>query len=151
MPHSKSADLFSVISEFFPAVHNVMNRVHDVKQMHVICFYFRVSDPQERLHALHRVCQDLPPENFVNLRYLIKFLDKLVSHSDVNKMSSQNIAMAITPSLMWTPGVAGEDATAMHMTATNLHSVIVYNLISHAQFFFPDGKTLSTLLIFSFV
>lgn len=93
------------------------------------------------MQCLRRVCQELPQDNFVNLRYLVKFLDKLVSCSDVNKMSSQNIAMAITPSLMWSPAVDGEeDATAVQMSATNLHSVVVYSLISHAQFFFPDGK-----------
>lgn len=38
-----------------------------------------------------------------NLAYLIKFLHQLSMHADVNKMSSQNLAIAIGPSLIWPP------------------------------------------------
>lgn len=101
----------------------------------------RIPDPKERLNALRRVCDRLSHENLVNLRYLVKFLDLLSRYSEVNKMSSQNIAMAITPSLMWAPaGENGENTMAMDMSATNVHSVVVYNLISHANFFFPEGE-----------
>ena len=91
---------------------------------------------------MRSVCHSLPHENLVNLRYLIKFLDRLCALSEANKMSAQNVAMAITPSLIWAPVAAGEeDSTAKYMTATNLHSVIVYSLLSNASFFFPEGES----------
>jgi hypothetical protein len=31
-------------------------------------------------------------------------------------------------------------SVTMDMTSTNLHSVIVYSLVSNAAYFFPEGK-----------
>lgn len=74
-------------------------------------------------------------------------------------MSSQNIAMSLTPSLIWTPfdSTCGQSdlttgllngptsslssaSVTMDMTSTNLHSVIVYSLVSNAGYFFPEGN-----------
>ena len=69
---------------------------------------FRERDPQEKLKAIWTVCNSLPEANKNNLRYLIKFLYELTKHSDVNKMSSHNLAIAIGPSLFWSSGESME-------------------------------------------
>jgi hypothetical protein len=67
-----------------------------------MCFIFRIQSSSEaRLQALKLVVNKLPPANFDNLRYLIKFLFELSRNQDVNKMSPQNIAIVIAPNLIW--------------------------------------------------
>lgn len=97
-----------------------------------------MTDASERLQALWQVVNELPKENFVNLRYLVKFLDKIVQYSNSNKMSSQNLAIAMAPSLIWSP-TGDEDSIGVNMTAANYHSVIVDCLISNCDWFFPGG------------
>ena len=66
-------------------------------------FILRINDGDKRLQALWSVLEKLPKSYFNNLRYFIKFLAKLAEHKDVNKMSSQNIAIVIAPNLIWDP------------------------------------------------
>lgn len=86
-----------------------------------------------------KVVHDLPKENFLNLRYLVKFLDRIVQLSAANKMSSQNLAIAMAPSLIWSP-TEDRETIGVNMTAANHHSVIVDCLISNCDWFFPGGK-----------
>lgn len=57
--------------------------------------------------------------------------------------------MSLTPSLIWSPpstptnddGKTVDAASVtMDMTSTNLHSVIVYSLVSNALVVFPEGN-----------
>lgn len=59
------------------------------------------KDEAQKLNALQAVLYKMPESYRNNLKYLLKFLNRLSSHSYVNKMSPQNIAIAIGPSLMW--------------------------------------------------
>ncbi|KAK2496442.1 hypothetical protein MC885_013281 [Smutsia gigantea] len=59
------------------------------------------EDQDKKLQDLWRTCQKLPPQNFVNFRYLIKFLAKLAQTSDINKMTPSNIAIVLGPNLLW--------------------------------------------------
>lgn len=43
-------------------------------------------------------------------RHVIKFLSKLYENVDVNKMSSQNIAIVMAPNLIW-PALEDSSAT----------------------------------------
>ncbi|XP_063981616.1 rho GTPase-activating protein 44-like isoform X1 [Diachasmimorpha longicaudata] len=89
-----------------------------------------------RLRALWEVLHKLPPANLENLRFLIKFLAVLTKNSDVNKMSPQNIAIVIAPNLIWSPQ---EDVNTMvmNMSTANNSSLIVDQLITYADWFFP--------------
>jgi hypothetical protein len=63
---------------------------------------FRIQSSSEaRQQALKQVVDKLPEANFDNLRYLIKFLSALSRNQEVNKMTSQNIAIVIAPNLIW--------------------------------------------------
>ncbi|KAM5148506.1 SH3 domain-binding protein 1 [Mantella aurantiaca] len=60
-----------------------------------------IKDPEKRQESYREVCAKLPPENYNNLRYLIKFLAKLAEHQEVNKMTPSNIAIVLGPNLLW--------------------------------------------------
>ncbi|XP_014481342.1 PREDICTED: rho GTPase-activating protein 44-like isoform X1 [Dinoponera quadriceps] len=96
----------------------------------------KIAHSDARLRALWEVLHKLPPANLENLRFLIKFLAVLTKNQDVNKMSPQNIAIVIAPNLIWSPQ---EDANTivMNMSTANNSSLIVDQLITYADWFFP--------------
>ncbi|EHB05806.1 Rho GTPase-activating protein 17 [Heterocephalus glaber] len=95
-----------------------------------------VQDQDKKLQDLWRTCQKLPPQNFVNFRYLIKFLAKLAQTSDVNKMTPSNIAIVLGPNLLW---AKNEGTLAEIAAATSVHVVAVIEpIIQHADWFFPE-------------
>ncbi|XP_052055753.1 rho GTPase-activating protein 17 isoform X4 [Apodemus sylvaticus] len=94
-----------------------------------------VQDQDKKLQYLWTICQKLPPQNFVNFRYLIKFLAKLAQTSDVNKMTPSNIAIVLGPNLLW---AKQEGTLAEIAAATSVHVVAVIEpIIQHADWFFP--------------
>ncbi|XP_034526123.1 rho GTPase-activating protein 17-like isoform X3 [Ailuropoda melanoleuca] len=96
----------------------------------------RVQDQDKKLQDLWRTCQKLPPQNFVNFRYLIKFLAKLAQTSDVNKMTPSNIVIVLGPNFLWakTEGTLAEMAAA-----TSVHvAAVIEPIIQHADCFFPE-------------
>nr|XP_048316408.1 rho GTPase-activating protein 17 isoform X5 [Myodes glareolus] len=95
-----------------------------------------VQDQDKKLQYLWTTCQKLPPQNFVNFRYLIKFLAKLAQTSDVNKMTPSNIAIVLGPNLLW---AKQEGTLAEIAAATSVHVVAVIEpIIQHADWFFPE-------------
>ncbi|KAL6443827.1 hypothetical protein ACFW04_001706 [Cataglyphis niger] len=96
----------------------------------------KISHNDTRLRALWEVLHKLPPANLENLRFLIKFLAVLTKNQDINKMTPQNIAIVIAPNLIWSPQ---EDANTivMNMSTANNSSLIVDQLITYADWFFP--------------
>ncbi|XP_053782225.1 rho GTPase-activating protein 17 isoform X6 [Desmodus rotundus] len=95
-----------------------------------------VQDQDKKLQDLWRICQKLPPPNFVNFRYLIKFLAKLAQTSDINKMTPSNIAIVLGPNLLW---AKNEGTLAEMAAATSVHVVAVIEpIIQHADWFFPE-------------
>ncbi|CAH1798595.1 unnamed protein product [Owenia fusiformis] len=59
-------------------------------------------DSEERVHEIKRLLYDeLPEDNFLVLKYLIRFLNEVSTHSDVNKMTASNIAIVFGPNLVW--------------------------------------------------
>lgn len=104
-----------------------------------------MNEQEDRMSAIKDTIEKLPKPHLDNLRYLMKFLQHLSKFTSSNKMTPQNIAMAIAPSLIWSPNNLNS-TPAIDMAATNLHSLIVYNLVESAQVFFPEGKSLSVIL-----
>ncbi|KAM9324352.1 SH3 domain-binding protein 1 [Gastrophryne carolinensis] len=96
-----------------------------------------VKDPEKRLESYKEVCAKLPPENYSNLRYLVKFLAKLAEHQEINRMSPSNIAIVLGPNLLW-PRSNG-DSSVLDMASAS--SILVVNvaegLISCAADIFP--------------
>ncbi|CAH1112463.1 unnamed protein product [Psylliodes chrysocephalus] len=53
-----------------------------------------------RLEVVRDIIQRLPQENRDNLAYLFQFLSKLAKHPE-NKMTASNIAIVLSPNLLW--------------------------------------------------
>lgn len=60
-----------------------------------------IANEQQRKAAILNIIHQLPDENYNNLKYLMKFLSKLSEKNQQNKMSTQNIAIVMSPNLLW--------------------------------------------------
>ncbi|XP_014664592.1 PREDICTED: rho GTPase-activating protein 44-like isoform X1 [Priapulus caudatus] len=95
----------------------------------------RVDDLDSKLQALWIVCSKLPKTYYTNLRYLVKFLAKLVTHSQTNKMTPTNVAIVFGPNLIYPKG---DDGMNVFMSAQQ--SSIIETLVQHADWFFPGDE-----------
>ncbi|XP_042636591.1 rho GTPase-activating protein 22 [Orycteropus afer afer] len=96
------------------------------------CAQLLTKDESEGTLELAKQVNDLPPANYNLLRYICKFLDEVQSHSDVNKMSVQNLATVFGPNIL-RPQV--EDPVTL-MEGTSLVQHLMTILIrKHSQLF----------------
>lgn len=103
-----------------------------------------IADTNARLQALWQVVNSLPEPNRDNLRYVVKFLAKLATNSERNKMTSQNIAIVIAPNLVWAREENQSLLMGVNMGIANLHSSIVDVLVNYADWFFPGDEEFVT-------
>ena len=108
-----------------------------------------ITNTEDRLKALWNIVNAMPKQHIENLRYLIKFFARLAANSEANKMTPQNIAIAIAPSLIWQPPAASAEgnsspsSTASPMTygldmcSANQYGIIIETLILYSDWFFP--------------
>ena len=109
-----------------------------------------ISNTNDRLTALWKIVNAMPKPHVENLRYLIKFFAKLASNSEINKMSAQNLAIAIAPSLIWCPPSTSETGNSspnsignpmsygpLDMCSANQYGIIIETLILYSDWFFP--------------
>lgn len=61
----------------------------------------QIANDQQRKAAILNIINQLPEGNYNNLKYLMKFLSKLSEKNQQNKMSTQNIAIVMSPNLLW--------------------------------------------------
>jgi Rho GTPase-activating protein 17 len=61
----------------------------------------QITDDRQRKAAILNTIHKLPEGNYNNLKYLIKFLSYLSEKNQHNKMSTQNIAIVMSPNLLW--------------------------------------------------
>ncbi|EEC03631.1 Rho GTPase-activating protein RICH2, putative [Ixodes scapularis] len=99
-----------------------------------------IPDLNTRLQALWQVVNNLPQPNHDNLRYVVKFLARLATNQERNKMSSQNIAIVIAPNLVWAREENQSQLMGVNMTLANMHSSIVDTLVNYADWFFPGEE-----------
>lgn len=93
-----------------------------------------VDGTENRLAAIKDVINRMPVANATNLRYLMRFLGKLVENQQFTKMSSQNLAIVMAPNILWSPNNDGG------FQDNACSSTLVDCLISNADYFFP-GET----------
>merc|ERR1719209_2115385 len=77
----------------------------------------------------------LPKCNFINLRYLIKFLAEMGKCSEYSKMTPTNLAIVMGGNLLWAEGQEG-----FVLRHTPLKNLLVEVLIAQCDVFFPDFK-----------
>lgn len=59
-----------------------------------------VEDESRRRDAVHRAINDLPDANYSTIRHLTIHLAKIKENSDVNKMSTNNLAIIWGPTII---------------------------------------------------
>lgn len=89
----------------------------------------------QRKNAILNAINKLPEGHYYNLRYLTCFLHRLASNSDRNKMSTQNIAIVMSPNLLWAPNQGDADYAQKVNSTTSVNS-IVEMLVADWEFFF---------------
>ncbi|KAI1242811.1 hypothetical protein IHE44_0000363 [Lamprotornis superbus] len=67
----------------------------------------KISNPDERLEAIHEVLMLLPAAHYETLRYLMIHLKKVTLHEKENFMNAENLGIVFGPTLMRPP----EDST----------------------------------------
>ncbi|XP_077307697.1 SH3 domain-binding protein 1 [Lithobates pipiens] len=96
-----------------------------------------IKEPEKRQESFREVCAKLPPENYNNLRFLIKFLAKLGEHQEVNKMTPSNIAIVLGPNLLWAKSDGDPSMLDMASASPILVVSVVEGLISCSAEVFP--------------
>lgn len=61
----------------------------------------QIANDLQRKAAILNIIHKLPEGNYNNLKYLMKFLSYLSEKNQQNKMSTQNIAIVMSPNLLW--------------------------------------------------
>ncbi|XP_017143914.1 rho GTPase-activating protein 92B [Drosophila miranda] len=93
----------------------------------------------ERKTEIKAILGKLPKENYANLRYLTRFLALVQQRSVHNKMSSQNLAIVMSPNMLWPRIDKSSNAQADYIGQVNSSSaanIIVELLISQWDYFF---------------
>ncbi|KAH8248112.1 hypothetical protein KR038_001511, partial [Drosophila bunnanda] len=93
----------------------------------------------ERKTEIKAILAKLPKENYANLRYLTRFLALVQQRSVHNKMSSQNLAIVMSPNMLWPRIDKSSNAPADYIGQVNSSSaanIIVELLISQWDYFF---------------
>lgn len=92
------------------------------------------SGPEcDRLKDVQRLINKLPQSNRTNLGFLIQFLARVLNNSE-NKMTASNIAIVISPNLLWSRNAE----TNTNMLDTALVNVLVEFFVKNSEILFPD-------------
>ncbi|XP_074026716.1 rho GTPase activating protein at 68F isoform X6 [Leptinotarsa decemlineata] len=68
---------------------------------------FQSWNKEEQLRSVSiMVMEKLPEDNYQVLKYIIKFLSRVMERSDLNKMNAQNLAVVFGPNLVWSEVVS---------------------------------------------
>lgn len=63
------------------------------------------SKDEQRRQVSILVMEKLPEDNYKVLKYVISFLSRVMERADLNKMTSQNLAVVFGPNLIWSENV----------------------------------------------
>ncbi|XP_023504048.2 rho GTPase-activating protein 22 isoform X3 [Equus caballus] len=96
------------------------------------CAQLLTKDEREGTLELAKQVRSLPLANYNLLRYICKFLDEVQSHSNVNKMSVQNLATVFGPNIL-RPQIE-DPVTIMEGTSLVQHLMTVL-IRKHSQLF----------------
>ncbi|CAG9864609.1 unnamed protein product [Phyllotreta striolata] len=68
---------------------------------------FQSWNSNERLRLVSiLVMEKLPEDNYKVLKYIVRFLSRVMERSDLNKMNAQNLAVVFGPNLVWSEVVS---------------------------------------------
>lgn len=84
-----------------------------------------------------KILGQLPQANYDNLRYLVSFLNRFSKQLNRTRMTTQNIAIVISPNLLWAPESMGA-SYAEQVNSTAAVNTIVEQLVSEYTYFFGE-------------
>jgi len=93
------------------------------------------EDADERADLIFNLLQhdSLPMDNFRNIQYLFRLLYEVSEMEDRNKMSASNLAIVITPNVIWDNEGTSDP---LDITVSSCLSKVVEQIISQYQWFF---------------
>ncbi|KAI9359688.1 Rho GTPase activation protein [Zopfochytrium polystomum] len=99
----------------------------------------KIQDYNERLITLKTLVQSLPQSNYQVLEYLMRHLNRIASHSDVNKMEPSNLAIVFAPTLIRIPN---ESSQVGYLSIANMpfHNTLIESMVQQVEWLF-DGST----------
>ena len=93
---------------------------------------YKDKELEEWISQMARILNQLPPTNVKVLKTLFDFIDNILSHSEINKMTSVNLSIVFAPNIMQTKLAGSNPLIAMQ------HSGIINTIIKR----FIDNKKL---------
>ncbi|KAG8313640.1 Rho GTPase-activating protein 1 [Homalodisca vitripennis] len=60
-----------------------------------------ISKDERPRHVKILILEKLPEDNYQVLKYIVRFLSKVMDRCDLNKMTSFNLAVVFGPNLVW--------------------------------------------------
>ncbi|XP_075146063.1 rho GTPase activating protein at 92B [Haematobia irritans] len=92
---------------------------------------------EDRKVAIKATLAKLPKANYDNLRYLTKFLWLVTQNVEYNKMSSHNLAIVMSPNMLWPRKDENNPDDYMgQVNSSSAVNIIVDLLINHWEYFF---------------
>lgn len=92
---------------------------------------------QERKAAIKATLEKLPKANYDNLRYLTKFLWLVTQNVEYNKMSSHNLAIVMSPNMLWPRRDENNPDDYMgQVNSSSAVNIIIDLMINHWDYFF---------------
>ncbi|KAL9643249.1 hypothetical protein ABK040_014706 [Willaertia magna] len=100
----------------------------------------KIPDPEPRKEMLKKLVGFLPECHYLLLKRLMKFLNLVSSHSKINKMTSDNLAIVFAPNILKDNGDNYEIFELMRHTKYVNHLTQI--LIDEMEFIFEEKKQL---------
>ncbi|XP_067142144.1 rho GTPase-activating protein 21-A-like isoform X3 [Centruroides vittatus] len=100
----------------------------------------KIEDPLKKLTTLKTLASQLPPPHLETLKLLMKHLQTIVSHSNVNKMEARNLAIVFGPTLVR----SAESSMLTMVTDMSYQCYIIETMITYADWLFGE-KSLEKL------
>ncbi|XP_040161239.1 uncharacterized protein LOC120898865 [Anopheles arabiensis] len=116
-------DVANIIKTFFRDLPEALLPCGNVQEALIRCLIGGGND--DKVHKLMMTCLLLPPLTLNTLAYFMQFLHTVSMHADKNKMTTENLALILTPSIM--------PITESIQQRFNSHVRVLQLLIEHSQ------------------
>uniref|UniRef100_A0A182PAG8 Rho-GAP domain-containing protein n=1 Tax=Anopheles epiroticus TaxID=199890 RepID=A0A182PAG8_9DIPT len=117
-------DVANIIKTFFRDLPEALLPCGNVQEALIRCLVGGGND-EDKVHKLMMTCLLLPPLTLNTLAYFMQFLHTVSMHADKNKMTTENLALILTPSIM--------PITESIQQRFNSHVKVLQLLIEHSQ------------------
>lgn len=116
-------DVANIIKTFFRDLPEALLPCGNVQEALIRCLIGGGND--DKVHKLMMTCLLLPPLTLNTLAYFMQFLHTVSMHADKNKMTTENLALILMPSIM--------PITESIQQRFNSHVRVLQLLIEHSQ------------------